>query len=66
VKEVEARQQLDTLRRDEKTQTRALANVNEKVSQFEGRKQKLDEERTNLGEKKTEVSASATPCVNSC
>ena len=30
--------------------------INEKVGQFEGRKQKLDEEKASLGDKKTEVS----------
>ena len=56
VQEVQARQQLDSLRRDEKAQHRALLGINEKVGQFEGRKQKLDEEKASMGEKKTEVS----------
>ena len=54
---IEARQQLETLRREEKTQGRALAGISEKVSQFEGRKQKLDEEKAGSTEKKTEVSS---------
>ena len=56
MEQIEARQQLDTLHRDEKVQGRALANVNEKVSQFEGRKRKLDEDKNSSTEKRSEVS----------
>jgi predicted nucleic acid-binding Zn-ribbon protein len=56
VEQIDARQQLETLRRDEKTQGRALASVNEKVSHLDGRKQKLDEEKNSLVEKRQEVS----------
>jgi chromosome segregation ATPase len=55
VEQIEARQQLETLRREDKTHGRALAGASEKVSQFDGRKQKLDEEKASLTEKKTEV-----------
>ena len=55
MQQIEVRQQLETRRREEKTQSRALAGISEKVNQFEGRKQKLDEEKISLTEKKTEV-----------
>ncbi|KAF8587801.1 condensin complex subunit SMC1 [Ramaria rubella] len=55
IQEIETRQQLDTLRREEKTQGRALASVSEKVNQFEGRKHKLDEEKASLVAKKAEL-----------
>jgi structural maintenance of chromosome 1 len=56
MQEVESRQQLETLRRDEKTQARSLANINEKLVQFEERKGKLEEEQGILSTRKIEVS----------
>jgi hypothetical protein len=55
VQEVEARQQLETLRRDEKTQGRTLFGLNAKVAHFEERKTTLDEEKVTQRTKKAEV-----------
>ncbi|KAF8525826.1 condensin complex subunit SMC1 [Hysterangium stoloniferum] len=55
IQEVETRQQLETRRRDEKTQGRALTSLNEKIAHFEERKTKLDEEKVTQSTKKAEL-----------
>ncbi|GJJ15239.1 hypothetical protein Clacol_009515 [Clathrus columnatus] len=55
VQEVESRQQLETLRRDEKTQARALTVLQDKIKQFNERNEKLEEEQTSLQTQKDEL-----------
>lgn len=55
VEEVGSRQQVETLRREEKIQGRALAALDNKVQQMNERATKLEEERATLEVQKDEV-----------
>ncbi|EMD32195.1 hypothetical protein CERSUDRAFT_118824 [Gelatoporia subvermispora B] len=52
---VEERQALETLRRDEKTSTRALAQLQDRLAQMQQKATKLAEDKQTQSEKKTEL-----------
>lgn len=60
---VPERQQLETLRREKKTLTDALASVQDKIQQAETKRAKLQGEIDQLADRDEEVSCLALPCI---
>ena len=52
---IEERQKLQSLQRDEKTSARSLSTLQDNFKRMEERKNELDEQASDLGDKKTEV-----------